>query len=170
MINLCLIPSVKSDICKLKGYESWFFIETYSLSVTSTRDAVTTETLSLSFGELKITKSLDGTTPQLMAVCCIGKAFDSLSIDVLETSGSGIAAAIHPIMKLKFGSLKVDDWSIDKTTETIKLSYLKVACLYSQGKCDYETLVTSYTDTAMKGWALSDSSQGNVAGKEWSGT
>jgi|694.fasta_scaffold145089_4 type VI protein secretion system component Hcp len=170
MINLCLIPSVKSDVCKLKGYASWFFVETYSLSVTSTRDAVTTETLSLSFGELKITKLLDGTTPQLMAVCCVGKAFDSLSIDVLETSGSGVSAAMHPILKLKFGSLKVNDWSIDKTTETIKLSYLKVACQFSQGKCNYSTLVTSYTDTAMMGWAMNDSSQSSAGGKAWSGS
>jgi type VI protein secretion system component Hcp len=141
MINLCLIPSVKSDVCKLKGYASWFFVETYSLS-----------------------------TPQLMAVCCVGKAFDSLSIDVLETSGSGVSAAMHPILKLKFGSLKVNDWSIDKTTETIKLSYLKVACQFSQGKCNYSTLVTSYTDTAMMGWAMNDSSQSSAGGKAWSGS
>lgn len=166
MLNLCLIQQVKPDICRLKGYESWFFIESFSLKTSNdSGDPQDTK-----FQALKLTKSIDGCTPQLMKVCCNGASFSTLELEVLETSGSGVDAAIKTIFKLKFGSLKVDDWSIDQATETINLTYQKVACQFSQGKCDYYTLQTSYTDTPMLGWQLySAADQQSRAGGVWNG-
>jgi len=166
MINLCLIQNVKPNICRLEGYESWFFIESFSLGV-SNGDGDSEAT---SFSQLKLVKVIDSCTPQLMKVCCNGASLSALEIEVLETSGSGIEVTAQTIFKLKFGSLKVDDWSIDQTTESITLTYRKVACQFSQGKCDYTTLQTSYTDTAMMGWQLySTADQKSRAGGAWDG-
>jgi type VI protein secretion system component Hcp len=164
MLNLCLIPEIKTDICRLMGYEKWFFLESFSLTVRNeTYSPAGTE-----FLKLKLTKDFDRCTPQLLAVCGQGKTFDSLSIDVIETSGSGISATYQPILRLRFGNLKVRNWSIDKSIETIEFDYLKVACMFSQGKFVDDTIETTYTDTSMMGWECFDEKQDiSSAGDEW---
>jgi type VI protein secretion system component Hcp len=166
MINLCLFPSVKPDVCRLKGYESWFFIDTFTLRTTNdTGDSEDTK-----FASLTLTKLIDSCTPQLMKVCCNGASLRTLEIEVLETSGSGVGAGVQTVFRLKFARLKVDNWSIDQTTETITLTYQKVACQFYQGKCDYGTLQTSYSPTGMMGWQLySAEDEKSRAGGTWEG-
>jgi type VI protein secretion system component Hcp len=167
MIHVCQIAGVKADICRLEGYANWFFLESFVLSVANRGGTID----DAAFNPLKLTKTIDSCSPQLMAVCCKGASFGPLEIHVLETSGSGISGKVHPIFKMKFGHLKVESWSIDKTTETIDLVYRQAACQFSQGKCDYKTLLTTYTDTPLLGFQLfTAADERKFRGGDWDGS
>lgn len=150
MIHLCQITGVKSNVCHLEGYKDWFFIDKFSVSVQNSGGRVE----DAEFSDLQLTKTIDSSSPQLMNICCKGAVFGPLEIVILETSGVGTSGKIHPVFKMKFGRLKLKSWSIDKTSETISLAYLQAACQFWQGKCDLETLETTYQTSKMMGFQL----------------
>lgn len=150
MLHLCQITGIKSNVCLIEGYEDWFFVDKFKLSVQNPGGSVE----DVAFSGLELTKTIDSSSPQLMNICCKGAVFGPLEIVILETSGVGTSGKIHPVFKMKFGRLKLKSWSIDKTTETIDFAYLQAACQFWQGKCDRKTLETTYQTTNMMGFQL----------------
>jgi len=108
-----------------------------------------------SFQQLRISKQVDGGTPQAMVNCTKGHQFDFLEVQVVETAST--QAGVHPYFMMRFAGVCLANWSVGiakaKMAETLLFTYSSIACQFLRTKDG-----VNYKLAANKGWTIDERS------------
>lgn len=158
----------------MPGYEvGWFEVDSANYSLSNSGEATSVSGDSgdaktgseVEFAKLKLTKSVDGATPELMFECCRGVMIPSLEIQVVGTAKGG--KANYPFLMLRFERLFVSEWQLNltekNTIETVDFRYEKVSINFERTRDGVK-----FESVGVQGWDLSvrDSSV-NSQGVTW---
>lgn len=163
MFLLVRIPGITyQSRCRLNGFEKgWFFANSVSCSVQNQDPGISVDEESTaghgpSFQQLKISKEVDGATPQTMVNCTKGHQFDFLEVQVVETAST--QAGVHPYFMMRFAGVSLASWSVGlakgKMSETLVFNYSSIACQFLRTKDG-----VNYKLAANKGWTIDERSE-----------